>query len=59
LIYFTAEARARLFAQFAKLLRPRGVLFVGATEALALTHGLDLRPVSFGFYVREDERSSP
>ena len=57
LIYFTPEARARLFARFAETLRIGGVLFVGATEAVSVTQVIGLRPISFGFYVREDERS--
>jgi len=62
LIYFTAQARAEIFARFAAALRPGGVLFVGATEALSVhqaveLHSPALRPMRFGFYVREDQRA--
>jgi chemotaxis protein methyltransferase CheR len=57
LIYFTAHARAELFARFAEALPPGGVLFVGATEALSVHQALALRPLRFGFYVREDART--
>jgi chemotaxis protein methyltransferase CheR len=57
LIYFTARARAELFARFAAVLRPGGTLFIGATEALAVAEVVGLRPLSFGFYVREGEGS--
>jgi chemotaxis protein methyltransferase CheR len=53
LIYFTEPARQLMFARLAEALRPGGVLFVGATEALAMTELFGLRPLSFGFYVRE------
>ena len=61
LIYFTPHTRARIFARFAEALRPGGVLFVGATEALSIHQAVEIRPqlqpVRFGFYVREDQRA--
>ncbi len=57
LIYFTAEARAQTFTRLAAALRPGGVLFLGATESMEASLALGLRPVSFGFYVREGEGS--
>ena len=34
MIYFTAEVKSALIARFVESLRPNGVLFIGATEAL-------------------------
>ena len=33
-IYFTEEAKDQLYANFFKALKPGGILFVGATEAI-------------------------
>jgi len=41
-IYFTADAKDKLYRQFHASLRPGGVLFVGATEIIP-------RPFEFGF----------
>jgi chemotaxis protein methyltransferase CheR len=51
-IYFTEEAKAELYRRFARALRPGGLLFVGATEAISGARELGLRPDQPGFYVR-------
>jgi chemotaxis protein methyltransferase CheR len=43
-IYFTEEAKERIYQGFASALRPGGILFVGGTEAI-------MRPQSFGLQV--------
>jgi chemotaxis protein methyltransferase CheR len=43
-IYFTEEAKERIYEGFANALRPGGILFVGGTEAI-------MRPQAFGLKV--------
>jgi chemotaxis protein methyltransferase CheR len=43
-IYFTEEAKERIYQGFANALRPGGILFVGGTEAI-------MRPQAFGLQV--------
>jgi len=53
-IYFTNDARDRLFARFRAALRPGGTLFVGGTERIANYRELGLEsPIPF-FYQRID-----
>jgi chemotaxis protein methyltransferase CheR len=49
-IYFTEEAKERIFQGFVKALRPGGVLFVGGTEAIMQSKDLGLAVMSPGFY---------
>lgn len=51
-IYFTEAAKAQLYQRFARALRPDGVLFVGATEAISGARDLGLQPDKPGFYRR-------
>ncbi len=51
-IYFTEEAKARLYQRFAGALRPGGILFLGATEAISNARAVGLEPVTPSFYRR-------
>ncbi len=51
-IYFTDEAKDHIYRGFAASLRPGGVLFIGATEALLQPQTLGLSRVSTCFYRR-------
>jgi len=53
-IYFTDAAKAELFTRFARALRPGGLLFVGATEAISGARTFGLEPAQPGFYVRPE-----
>jgi chemotaxis protein methyltransferase CheR len=53
-IYFTEEAKAQLYARFARALRPGGLLFVGATEAISGARAFGLEPAQPGFYLRPE-----
>lgn len=57
IIYFTEEAKAALFERFSQALRPDGVLFIGATEtiAISLARQLHLEPIRVSFYRRLQE----
>jgi chemotaxis protein methyltransferase CheR len=60
-IYFTDAAKASLYRRFVASLRPDGVLFVGATEAIpdAPRYGLrPIRPGLFGVAVGEARQPS-
>jgi chemotaxis protein methyltransferase CheR len=49
-IYFTEEAKEKLYGRFADSLRPGGVLFVGSTEQIFKAGELGLKSVSTFFY---------
>jgi chemotaxis protein methyltransferase CheR len=49
-IYFTEEAKERIFQGFVSALRPGGILFVGGTEAILRPQALGLGVLSPGFY---------
>ena len=49
-IYFTEEAKTKLYEKFAKSLNLGGVLFVGNTEQIFQTKELGLKTVSTFFY---------
>jgi chemotaxis protein methyltransferase CheR len=49
-IYFTEEAKERIYAGFVSALRPDGLLFIGATEAIMKPQPLGLRALGPGFY---------
>jgi chemotaxis protein methyltransferase CheR len=52
-IYFTEEAKERIYQGFVRSLRPGGVLFVGGTEAIMRPHTLGLTVMGPGFYRKE------
>jgi chemotaxis protein methyltransferase CheR len=49
-IYFTEEAKERIYTGFVRGLRPGGVLFVGGTEAIMRPQALGLQVMGPGFY---------
>jgi chemotaxis protein methyltransferase CheR len=49
-IYFTEEAKERIYQGFVNSLRPGGILFVGGTEAIMRPQGLGLSVMGPGFY---------
>lgn len=52
-IYFTEEAKARLYRDFHDSLTNGGVLFTGATEALMRAATLGFRRLQSGFYAKD------
>ena len=54
-IYFTEEAKAHITHGFAQALRPDGILFIGATEALLKARSLGLEQLSACFYQRKGD----
>jgi chemotaxis protein methyltransferase CheR len=52
-IYFTEEAKDRIYQGFVRSLRPGGVLFVGGTEAIMRPQALGLTVMGPGFYRKE------
>ncbi len=52
-IYFTEEAKERIYQGFVNSLRPGGILFVGGTEAIMRPQALGLKVVGPGFYRTE------
>ncbi len=55
-IYFTEDAKDRIYQGFVDSLRPGGVLFVGGTEAIMRPQTLGLTVFGAGFY-RKEERA--
>ncbi len=51
-IYFTEEAKAKLYRRFFEALRPGGVLFVGGTEVIPHANDIGFRSYSISFYQR-------
>lgn len=51
-IYFTDEAKTKLYQSFAEALRPGGYLFIGATEVIGNAAQLGLRYVTPCFYIK-------
>ena len=49
-IYFTDEAKSKLYTGFARALRPGGTLLIGATESIAGARDFGLEPISPGLY---------
>jgi chemotaxis protein methyltransferase CheR len=49
-IYFTEEAKDRIYSGFVNSLRPGGLLFIGATEAIMKPQPLGLKALGPGFY---------
>jgi chemotaxis protein methyltransferase CheR len=52
-IYFTDEAKQRIYRGFVAALRIQGVLFVGGTEAILRPQDLGLELIGPGFYRKE------
>ncbi len=52
-IYFTEEAKERIFQGFVRALRPGGVLFVGGTEAIMRPQSVGVSVAGPGFYRKE------
>jgi chemotaxis protein methyltransferase CheR len=53
-IYFTAEAKDRLYPRFYSALRPGGVLFVGGTEFVPRAQEIGFKVIGSSFYQRPD-----
>ena len=51
-IYFTEQAKADLYGRFRDCLRPGGILFLGATEAIPSARAFGLVPAGLSFYKR-------
>jgi len=49
-IYFTEEAKEKLYHRFVEALRPGGVLFIGSTEQIFKAREIGLRSVATFFY---------
>jgi chemotaxis protein methyltransferase CheR len=49
-IYFTEQAKERIYQGFVDALRPGGILFVGGTEAIMRPQSLRLSVLGPGFY---------
>lgn len=54
MIYFTEEAKARVFKGFHASLRPGGVLFIGGTETIMAASELGFELISPFFYRKRD-----
>jgi len=52
LIYFTEEAKQKLYNQFSRALRPGGILFVGSTEQIFRPQQYNFEPMDTFFYRR-------
>jgi chemotaxis protein methyltransferase CheR len=52
-IYFTEDAKDRIYQGFVDALRPGGILFVGGTEAIMRPQALGLQVHGAGFYRKE------
>ncbi|MGE3857361.1 MAG: protein-glutamate O-methyltransferase CheR [Dehalococcoidia bacterium] len=55
MIYFEADVKAALIRRFREALRPGGVLFIGATEALLGADAEGLTRLGGNFYARAEE----
>ena len=53
LIYFTEEAKDEIYKKFNKTLKTGGVLFVGSTEQIILSHKYALTPIKTFFYRKD------
>jgi chemotaxis protein methyltransferase CheR len=53
-IYFTEEAKAKLYRRFFDALRPGGVLFVGGTEVISHSSDIGFRSYGISFYQRPE-----
>ena len=50
IIYFSDEAKATLFSRFRTALKPKGVLFIGGTEALLPANSQGFEQIATNFY---------
>ncbi len=57
-IYFEAEVKSKLFGNFAAALKPDGILFIGATEALLGADAQGFKRMGGNFYRWEGEAAS-
>ncbi|MEN6312976.1 MAG: protein-glutamate O-methyltransferase CheR [Clostridiaceae bacterium] len=55
LIYFTEEAKIKIYTQFNKALKKEGILFVGSTEQIILANRYKLSPMKTFFYLKEGD----
>lgn len=55
LIYFTEEAKIKIYTQFSKALKKEGILFLGSTEQIILANRYKLSPVKTFFYLKEGD----
>jgi len=55
LIYFTEEAKSKIYVKFGKSLKTGGILFVGSTEQIIYPSKYNLNPVKTFFYIKERE----
>lgn len=53
-IYFTEEAKAKLYRRFFEALRPGGILFVGGTEVISHSSDIGFRSYGISFYQRPE-----
>lgn len=55
MIYFTEEAKDQIYDEFAKALRPGGVLFVGSTEQIFNPERYGFEPIDTFFYQKSEK----
>lgn len=55
LIYFTEEAKTRIYTKFNKSLKTNGILFVGSTEQIIMSNRYCLNPYKTFFYMKEKD----
>ncbi len=53
-IYFTTEAKERLYKRFYDALRPGGMLFVGGTEIVSKATDMGFEPLGYSLYRRKN-----
>lgn len=58
LIYFTEEAKDIIYTKFNKSLKNTGVLFVGSTEQIIMSHKYGYKPVKTFFYAKESVKET-
>lgn len=55
LIYFTEEAKVKIYTQFNKALKKEGILFVGSTEQIIMANRYKLSPLKTFFYLKDGD----
>lgn len=55
LIYFTEEAKVKIYTQFNKTLRKEGILFVGSTEQIIMSNRYNFSPLKTFFYLKDGD----
>jgi chemotaxis protein methyltransferase CheR len=53
-IYFTDEAKNRIYTKFSEALKEERILFVGSTEQIIMSRTYSLRPIRTFFYIKEN-----